>query len=366
MGLVSVTFGIDISQVQKGIDLKAAKAQGVQFVIAKAGGYNIKPMYVGSAYKQQIDDAKKVGLPVGHYWLVGKGDPAAQARFFVANLHNFNKNTDVLALDNERLDSNATFFSDAQVYLFFTTVIQLTGIDPKRLWLYAGSYDYRIHAPWTKTFSLGVVPWVAAYGILPGTTGRTPTVLSVPNSLKGIVPGVAEGKYVHQFSSNVTIAGRRVDANYTKMTVSELFGSTQPVAAPVADGDWMVIQSLLPGDIIHEGDVHYFGMDKFNMARLMIVNGALVRSVWDPNAVRWVDTWKSNVGSAKWKNVRFVMQNDGNFVGYRTGPIRPQIVVWFDDLLRRSKVKDSHLTLDGTNYSLTVYAPDGEIMWRVN
>ena len=61
------TFGIDISRWQKGISLKDAMSEGVQFAIIKAGGAdagNYKDSCFESFYKQASD----IGLPVGAYF----------------------------------------------------------------------------------------------------------------------------------------------------------------------------------------------------------------------------------------------------------------------------------------------------------
>lgn len=221
------SFGIDVATSQRGIDFAKAKAEGVQFVIVKMGGLNVKPQYVAPHYKTQIDGAKAQGLPVGHYYLIGAGEtPEQQAEYFVKNLYRFNKDTDILALDNEKLDDNGAVWGQDEAERFFKKVIELTGIAPQRLWLYAGAADFRGRKPWTKITSLGVRFWWAAYGSYP--TGKTP---DHEPSLQGAIPEA----HVHQYSSKVSVAGFALDGNYSKYSVNDLFGKVTETTPPVTE-----------------------------------------------------------------------------------------------------------------------------------
>jgi hypothetical protein len=216
-----VTFGIDVAGYQAGIDLVRAKGEGVQFVIAKASGFNVSPLYVAGGYTDHIDRAIAAGFEQakGHYYLIGGGQewktPTEQARWFVAKLYRFNILTDVLMLDNEGLDANGYLFDDAEAAEFIREVIALTGIPPKRVWHYAGARDYRALQPWPQLEALGVRFVWAAYGDYP--TGQTP---DHEPSLQGSIP-----RYdVHQFTSRSLVAGRSVDGNYSPHPVADLFG----------------------------------------------------------------------------------------------------------------------------------------------
>ncbi len=64
-------FGIDISEFQKGINLKTAKKQGVKFVMIRAGytgSSNGVNKAVDSSFKTHYKNAKNQGLGVGAYW----------------------------------------------------------------------------------------------------------------------------------------------------------------------------------------------------------------------------------------------------------------------------------------------------------
>ena len=60
-------FGIDISRWQGDFNMLQAKREGVEFVIIKGGGGD-DGLYVDSKFKQNYDNAKRYGLPVGCYW----------------------------------------------------------------------------------------------------------------------------------------------------------------------------------------------------------------------------------------------------------------------------------------------------------
>lgn len=216
-----MTFGIDISGFQSGMNLAQAKAEGCQFVIIKASGFNTGTFYRASGYVTLIDKAVAASLPKGHYYLIGGGQvwksPTEQARYFVSTLYRFDVNHDVLMLDNEGLDSNGYVFSDAEAAEFMAEVIRSTGINPKRVWHYAGGADYRKRAPWPKIEALGIRYVWAAYGSAP--TGKTP---DHQPALMGSIPRWD----VHQFTNRTAIAGMSVDGNYSPHSIANLFGGS--------------------------------------------------------------------------------------------------------------------------------------------
>lgn len=205
-----MTKGIDLASPQNGITVQALHDADIDWAIVKAGGFNVKPIYVAPHYHEEIDTVIKAGLPKGHYWVIGAGDVLAQAKFFVDNLYQFDKDHDVLVLDNERLNSNATFLTDDQIATFATYVIQATGIKPHRFWLYQSAYDTRSQN-YPKTNALGIRLWVASYGKDDGSR--------VEPDLGGKFP-----KYdVHQYTSNGKVGGYIVDLDFSPLGVDVLF-----------------------------------------------------------------------------------------------------------------------------------------------
>lgn len=223
-------FGIDVATTQKDIDFAKAKADGVEFVIVKMGGLNVKPQYTAPAYYKQISGARAQGLRIGHYYLIGAGQsPVQQADYFVDHLYDFRLDRDVLALDNEALDANGIVWNDAQAAEFFRRVMDRTGIPASRLWHYAGANDYRTHKPWPQLESLGVRIWWAAYGANPA--GR------MPDHTPALMGSISDWD-IHQFSSRVSVAGLAVDGNYSRLSVEQLFAKGEvivPVPEPLPD-----------------------------------------------------------------------------------------------------------------------------------
>jgi len=231
---VTGTLGIDVATSQRNIDFTAAKAQGIEFSIAKAGGRNVLPEYTAPHYTKQVDDSRAAGLKVGHYYVTGTVNPinaktkepqvfktpAQQAEFFVSILHNFNVDTDVLAIDNEPLDDNPEFWNDAQVAEFVTRLHELTGIPYSRIWVYFPADLTRKNVPWTATQALQVKRWWAAYG-------DRPTVWK-PDHEPDLQGSLSDWD-IHQFSSSTKVGEVMVDANYSRAKVDDLFAKGEVV-----------------------------------------------------------------------------------------------------------------------------------------
>lgn len=211
------SFGIDVSDSQKGINFGEAHSEGADFAVVKMGGLNVAPEHTSTNYAQQVDAARSAGMFVGHYYVPGKGQtPQQQADFFVNNLHNFDKNHDVLALDDEKLDNNGALMNDQEASAFMKEVINRTGISPDRVWFYIGKSNAQSQGPWTNVNALGVRPWVAAYG--KDANSRTPT--TSPDT-----GGALENVNLQQFSSNLTIAGKTVDGDQADISAKTLFNA---------------------------------------------------------------------------------------------------------------------------------------------
>lgn len=210
-----MTFGIDISGSQNPFDYEGARDEGVEFIIVKASGFNTGELYVADCYHQHVDGARAAGLAVGHYYLVGAGDPVRQADHFVDHLHDYDPHHDVLALDNEPLDSNPVFWSQDQAFAFLARVQARTGIPWSRLWLYCPASLTRDRRPWHRITDKGIRIWWSAYGGFP--TGHSPD--HVP-----ALDGSVDRWDVHQFSSKSRVAGLEIDGNSSPTTVETLFG----------------------------------------------------------------------------------------------------------------------------------------------
>ena len=68
---LKTTFGIDISNYQRGMNLAQAKAEGVQFAVLKAGGADgggSFPYYKDKSFENFYASACANGIPVGAYY----------------------------------------------------------------------------------------------------------------------------------------------------------------------------------------------------------------------------------------------------------------------------------------------------------
>ena len=203
-----MVYGPDFATPQAGINI-ATGAKTWKFALSKTGGYNTGELYVSPHYVEQIDAFIDHDLPHGHYWVVGRGDPKVQAQYFAKHLHRFNKYRDIIMLDDERLDENAGFFGTTEIVAFLETARKLVGLPASRCWIYANKSDmsslninalrkrgYRIH--------------LAYY----------------PSPNNGSLHGNPDVYYdIWQFTSNHAYNGRKIDMNYTRHAVADLFGN---------------------------------------------------------------------------------------------------------------------------------------------
>lgn len=213
---------IDTASPQAGINFKRVAAAGRKAAIVKAGGANILPLYEAPHYREQLDGARAAGLAVGHYWLVGRGDIDTHMDHFAAILRKLGPR-DLLMIDNERLDANATFWTDDELHQAAVRLHQRTGVDYPRIIAYIGLADYRAHT-WTRTPALGVRRAVAVYGPNDGLRHAT--------DLGGPWPAV-----IHQYTSVGPRWGgaQTVDLDWSPLPVAKLFPTNvkKPAPAPV-------------------------------------------------------------------------------------------------------------------------------------
>lgn len=64
--------GIDVSAWQRTINWDSVKASGISFAILKAGGSD-DGVYTDGYFERNYAECKRVGIPVGAYWFVGRG-----------------------------------------------------------------------------------------------------------------------------------------------------------------------------------------------------------------------------------------------------------------------------------------------------
>jgi hypothetical protein len=217
-------FGIDVSNYQAGIDLGAACAEGVEFVIAKTtqgGGYR------SPAWPEQRDGARKVGMLLAGYHYVTADPAGAQA----ANCAGWLGDRSIgVALDWEAPGVTPARFAEVLDAFRAAGVAVVLAYVPRWYWAQVGSPDLR---------QFGVPLWSSRY----------PTrAAGLPSSIyAGITDATRAGGWtgyggrdvaLWQFTDRASVANRQVDANAYRGTRAELAAlfcpapSTPPPPAP--------------------------------------------------------------------------------------------------------------------------------------
>jgi GH25 family lysozyme M1 (1,4-beta-N-acetylmuramidase) len=204
---MSGVYGIDVGTTQRDLDFNAIRSAGYQFAIVKAGGSNVSPIYVAPYYAQQVARARAAGLIVGHYWMAGSTNPAADAQYFVDHLYD-HRPGDLLVLDNEAID-NGIFWNDSLTATFMQAVKARLGKAP---FLYTYS-SLLTSNTWTQTKAVGSKLWIAHYTGTPGN----------PN-----IGSAFPTWEIHQYTSSGNQNGIPLDLNVAKL--SAFAGLSQPPA----------------------------------------------------------------------------------------------------------------------------------------
>ncbi|MFD8828667.1 glycoside hydrolase family 25 protein, partial [Streptomyces sp. NPDC059605] len=213
--------GIDVSNYQTGIDYARAAAEGLDFVVVKAGGCQLSEgPYTSSSYSGHVDGARAAGLRVGHYFLSGDFlAPTAAADYFVDHLHDYRAG-DVLALDVEVLDDSTRLWDDADVSAWFNRVRERVGTYVP--WFYISTGALRA-GTWERTVAVGAHLWAASWGANDGTWPGPP-------DLGGRYPDWA----AHQYASVGSVGGvSPVDLDLARPWA---FDPTRPTDPPPGGG----------------------------------------------------------------------------------------------------------------------------------
>ncbi|KFA88421.1 GH25 family lysozyme [Archangium violaceum] len=202
---MSGVYGIDVGTTQRDLDFNAIRSAGYQFAIVKAGGSNVSPTYVAPYYAQQVARARAAGLIVGHYWVAGSTNPAADAQYFMDHLYD-HRPGDLLVLDNEAID-DGIFWNDSMTATFMQAVKNRLGKAP---FLYTYS-SLLTSNTWTQTKAVGSKLWIAHYTGTPGN----------PN-----IGSAFPAWEIHQYTSSGNQNGIPLDLNVAKL--SAFTGLSQP------------------------------------------------------------------------------------------------------------------------------------------
>jgi peptidoglycan hydrolase-like protein with peptidoglycan-binding domain len=174
-------------------------------VIHKAGGSN-SGRYTDSQYLTNVPRIRAAGLPLGHYWFNGEGDPTADADYFVANLASWDR-SDLLALDVEGESGTAgTPWTPDKAKAFCDRVLARTGVHPH---VYMSASVTR-QAGWDALAAAGYPLWVASYGSNSGKPESLPTIGGWSDwngwQYTSLFPGVGDMSEFKQFAGAVPVA----------------------------------------------------------------------------------------------------------------------------------------------------------------
>lgn len=185
-------------------------------VLVKLGGSD-DGTYIDAKYVEETTAARTFGKHLGHYWFNGVGSPAADARFFLANLSQY-QDEDLLILDVEDMvGTTGTAWTPAKALSWFKTV---KAAKPNARLVVYMNQSVENGANWSALVNLGVELWLAHYGANDGTVAGSGTY-----TLKNW-----KAPLLVQYTSRGTTAGVAGDVDLSIATV-DLF----PAAVPEAD-----------------------------------------------------------------------------------------------------------------------------------
>ena len=159
---LKTTFGIDISNYQRGLSLLNAKGQGVQFSVLKAGGADggsSSPYYKDKSFETFYSDAMAYGVPVGAYYF-GHAFSVEDAKKEASCFINYLSGKQILHVwydvEGQMLNQGYTHLTDI-IRTFCETMVQAGYV--------CGIYTSASHFNRFNDASLLVYPhWVACYG----------------------------------------------------------------------------------------------------------------------------------------------------------------------------------------------------------
>lgn len=159
---LKTTFGIDISNWQRGLSLKQAKSEGIQFSVLKAGGADggsSSPYYKDKSFETFYSDAQTSGIPVGAYYF-GHAFSVEDARKEASCFINYLSGKKILHVwydvEGQMLNQGFTHLTDI-IRTFCETMVQAGYV--------CGIYTSASHFSRFNDASLIIYPhWVACYG----------------------------------------------------------------------------------------------------------------------------------------------------------------------------------------------------------
>lgn len=197
-------YGIDISNFQAGIDLARVAEEGFSWVEAKVseGNYYRDPTWASNRAA-----AERAGLPIiGYHYAISSSSPASQVQTWQAN-----GGPNVCMIDFENNSGNINdFWTLVHAFNSAGITVALSYI-PQWYWRNIGSPD------------LSQVPGLIS-SAYPGGTGYASAIYSATggDSGSGWAAYGNANPVIWQFTDKATVAGRPVDANAFRGTITQL------------------------------------------------------------------------------------------------------------------------------------------------
>ena len=262
------SFGVDISNWQKGINVAQIKREGFDFAICKVseGAGYLDPQWRGFR-----DQAVAAGLHVGGYIFVNPWD-SAQSQVDAYLRNDGAKNVCVLDVEDHRATVSMSLVRDIRDRL------KAAGVRKVGFYTYR-PYHQKMGSPSLTDFDF---VWVAAYGNNPSGYA---SVIYPGDRADGWAPMGGVIPLMWQFGSKGSVAGMSIDVNAVRDgvdAVAELFGGEDGFLMALTDAQQKELydrvcgrmKSLVPGS---EFQTHMPEYVRINDARLFAVEERLTK-----------------------------------------------------------------------------------------
>ena len=161
LAIADYCLGLDLSHHRPDLDLKAAKAQGIRFIITKAtqGDYRFDEWY-----EHYRDQSKAKGLPFGafHYWTTDV-DPMAQAKYFFDHVGD---DIDLLpVLDVEKYGNQGKLSQAVAAQHVHDNLSEIEQLFGRQAMIYTNRDSWQVltgNSPIIAAFKLWVASWTTA------------------------------------------------------------------------------------------------------------------------------------------------------------------------------------------------------------
>ena len=161
LAIIDYCLGLDLNHWRPNLDLKAAKQEGIRFIITKAtGGDNFEDSW----YIPYRDESKAKGLPFGayHYWRTN-ADPHVQAKWFFDHVGD---DIDLLpVLDVEKYNNQGNLPQAVAAQHIHDTLLEIERLFERQAMIYTNRDSWQVltgNSPIIAAFPLWVASWTTA------------------------------------------------------------------------------------------------------------------------------------------------------------------------------------------------------------